>query len=253
MGFTARPWAMMAALGPLDCHHGPWAGRKTHEPSGGGGVMYQCWKFTSKPAILWNHPKYGWLFTLSSITCMGARTKHFRTCKVRLGSIVAKSVTGPPICVAYVKTNCTWFKYEHLATLPPITACLPGWVGAWVQFVAAAEVDKAKERNNERKKEKLYYDDAWRRKRTLQTNIKGGPTFHPNFTLFRAYNHCYSVLKRIGYTMTNCLPGSHKKTVHSDILAELESPLYSVTSQHCFVKLKCLAVGLSRSIGASHF
>jgi hypothetical protein len=39
---------MMAALGPprfalqpLGCHHGPWAGRKTHDPSGGGSVMYQ--------------------------------------------------------------------------------------------------------------------------------------------------------------------------------------------------------------------
>jgi hypothetical protein len=38
---------MMAALGPprfalqpLGCHHGPWAGRKTHDPSGGGSVRY---------------------------------------------------------------------------------------------------------------------------------------------------------------------------------------------------------------------
>jgi hypothetical protein len=47
MSFTAHPRAMMAALGPprfallpLGCHHGPWAGRKTHDPSGGGSVMY---------------------------------------------------------------------------------------------------------------------------------------------------------------------------------------------------------------------
>jgi hypothetical protein len=39
---------MMAVLGPprfalqpLGCHHGPWAGRKTHDPSGRGSVMYQ--------------------------------------------------------------------------------------------------------------------------------------------------------------------------------------------------------------------
>jgi hypothetical protein len=48
MGFTARPWAMMAALRPprfalqpLGSHHGPWTGRKTHDPSGGDSVMYQ--------------------------------------------------------------------------------------------------------------------------------------------------------------------------------------------------------------------
>jgi hypothetical protein len=46
MGFTARPRAMMAAQGlerearrPEGCHHGPRAGRKIHEPEGGGGVM----------------------------------------------------------------------------------------------------------------------------------------------------------------------------------------------------------------------
>jgi hypothetical protein len=47
LGFTARPWAMIAAIGPQHfalqpsgCHHGPWAGRKTQDPSGGAGVMY---------------------------------------------------------------------------------------------------------------------------------------------------------------------------------------------------------------------
>jgi hypothetical protein len=46
MGFTARPRAMMGAQGlerkarrPEGCHHGPRAGRKTHEPEGGSGVM----------------------------------------------------------------------------------------------------------------------------------------------------------------------------------------------------------------------
>jgi hypothetical protein len=57
MGITAHPWAMMAALGPprfalqpLGCHHGPWAGGKTHDPSGGVGVMYH--NYTAEQKLL---------------------------------------------------------------------------------------------------------------------------------------------------------------------------------------------------------
>jgi hypothetical protein len=58
MSFTARPRAMMAALGqprfalqPLGCHHGPWAGLKTHDPSGGGSVMYQWQQVDARTTV----------------------------------------------------------------------------------------------------------------------------------------------------------------------------------------------------------